>query len=138
MSELYETNITLRMKYPTEPMKFYQAEEEIDTILTSIQELTQEHIPLLVDSNLLLPLLKLLGHPNSDINIQCISFFHDLITEEPADDKIFEVYYRMCVWVVENGLFESLVATLEKLDEEGSVEEYEVALQVLKLMEALL
>jgi hypothetical protein len=44
----------------------------------------------------------------------------------------------MCVWLVENGLFDSLVATLEKLNEEGSVEEYEVALQVLKLIEALL
>jgi hypothetical protein len=42
------------------------------------------------------------------------------------------------VWVVENGLFNSLVATLEMLNEEGSVEEYEVALQVLKLVKALL
>lgn len=135
---MYETDVTLRMKYPTEPMKFYQAEEEIDSILSSLQELTQDHIPILVESSLLLPILKLLDHPNSDINMQCIEFLHDLIAEEPADDKIFEVYYRMCVWLVENGLFESLVATLEKLNEEDSVEEYEVALQVLKLIEALL
>ena len=37
LAELYETDITLRMKYPTEPMKFYQTEEEIDSILSSLQ-----------------------------------------------------------------------------------------------------
>jgi hypothetical protein len=36
------------MKYPTEPLKFYQTEEEIDSILSSLQELTQEQIPVLV------------------------------------------------------------------------------------------
>lgn len=43
----------------------------------------------------------------------------------------------MCVWLIENGVLEGLAGTLERLDEEGSVEEYEVALQVLKLIEAL-
>jgi hypothetical protein len=70
--------------------------------------------------------------------MQCIQILHDLLAEEPTEDAVYEVYYRMCVWLVENGLMESLVATLEKLDEEGSVEEYEVALQVLKVIEALL
>jgi len=27
LSELYENNLNLRMKYPTEPLKFYQSEE---------------------------------------------------------------------------------------------------------------
>ena len=30
----------------------------------------------------------------------------------------------MCVWLIENGVFESLVSTLEKMKEEESVEEY--------------
>ena len=41
----------------------------------------QEQIPILVESGILMALLKLLNHPNSDINMQCISLLHDLITE---------------------------------------------------------
>ena len=41
------------------------------------------------------------------------------------------------MWLVENGLFENLVETLNKMNEEESVEEYEVALQILKIIETL-
>jgi hypothetical protein len=44
----------------------------------------------------------------------------------------------MCIWLIENSLFDSLVQTLSKMDEENSVEEYEVALQILKIIETLL
>lgn len=43
----------------------------------------------------------------------------------------------MCVWLVENGLYESLVETLSKMNEEESVEEYEVSLKILKIIEVL-
>lgn len=115
LNTLYEANINLRMKYPTEPMRFYQTEEDIDTILQQLAEVSQEHLPLIVQSNILAPVLKLLNHPNEDINIACISFLHELVSEEPEKDTTFEVYYRMCVWLVDNGLYESLVATLSKL-----------------------
>jgi len=36
------------MKYPTEPLRFYQSEEEIDIILQSLQVLGQDHIPLII------------------------------------------------------------------------------------------
>ena len=72
LSDLYEQNTNLRMKYPTDPMKFYQSEESMDSLLQKLQELGQEHIPLVVQSNLLHPVLKILNHPNSDINMQCI------------------------------------------------------------------
>lgn len=60
------------MKYPTEPMRFYQSEEDIDTILQKLSEINQEHIPLIIDSKILNSVLKLLNHPNEDINIACI------------------------------------------------------------------
>lgn len=44
----------------------------------------------------------------------------------------------MNIWLIENGIFESLVETISKMDEENSVEEYEVALQILKIIETLL
>ena len=47
------------------------------------------------------------------------------------------MYYRMCVWLVENGLYDSLVETLNKMNEEESVEEYEVSLKILKIVESL-
>jgi hypothetical protein len=47
------------------------------------------------------------------------------------------MYYRMCVWLVENGLYECLVETLGKMNEEESVEEYEISLKILKILEAL-
>lgn len=72
LNELYDQNINLRMKYPTEPMKFYQTEEEIDDILSNLQEITQEHIPIIIESKIMLSVLKILNHPNSDINMQCI------------------------------------------------------------------
>ncbi len=59
---------------------------------------------------------------------------HELISEEPDKDEIFEVYYRMCAWLVENGLYDSLVETLNKMNEEESVEEYEVSLKILKIL----
>lgn len=44
----------------------------------------------------------------------------------------------MNIWLIENGIFDSLVATISKMDEENNVEEYEVALQILKIIETLL
>jgi hypothetical protein len=44
----------------------------------------------------------------------------------------------MNVWLIENGIFDSLVETLTKMDEENNVEEYEVSLQILKIIETLL
>lgn len=43
----------------------------------------------------------------------------------------------MCAWLVESGIFECLVETLGKMDEEDSVEEYEIALKILKIIETL-
>ena len=60
------------MKYPTDHMKFYQSEEEIDNILRSLQVAGQDHIPLIIESKILGSILKLLNHPNADINIACI------------------------------------------------------------------
>jgi hypothetical protein len=70
-------------------MKFYQSEEEIDNILQHLQEATQEHIPIIVESKVLVPILKILNHPNSDINMSCIEFLHEIISEEPTDDQIY-------------------------------------------------
>jgi hypothetical protein len=70
--------------------------------------------------------------------MRCIEFLHDLVAEEPQDDGLYQMYYRMSVWLVENGLLECLSDTLTKLDEEKSIEEYEVALQILKMLETLL
>lgn len=53
-------------------MRFYQSEEDIDTILQKLSEINQEHIPLIIDSKILNSVLKLLNHPNEDINIACI------------------------------------------------------------------
>lgn len=43
----------------------------------------------------------------------------------------------MCAWLVENGLYDSLVETLNKMNEEESVEEYEVSLKILKILQTL-
>ena len=100
LNELYQQNINLRMKYPTDHMRFYQSEEQIDAILQSLQIAGQEHIPLIIQSKILGSILKLLNHPNADINIACIQFLHDMVSEEPEKDNIFQMYYRMCVWLV--------------------------------------
>ena len=44
----------------------------------------------------------------------------------------------MCIWLVENGLFESLIETISKMKEEESVEEYEIALKILKIIETMI
>lgn len=72
LNNLYEANINLRMKYPTEPMRFYQSQEDIDNLLQNLQSTTQDHIPIVVQSKVLSSVLKLLNHPNQDINISCI------------------------------------------------------------------
>jgi hypothetical protein len=69
------------MKYPTEPLKFFPSEEAIDNILETLMEAGQRQIPLIVDSKLLVPILKILNHPNSDINAACVEFLHEMISE---------------------------------------------------------
>lgn len=64
LNNLYEANINLRMKYPTEPMRFYQSQEDIDNLLQNLQSTTQDHIPIVVQSKVLSSVLKLLNHPN--------------------------------------------------------------------------
>ena len=60
-----------------------------------------------------------------------------MVSEEPTNDQVYEVFYRMCIWLIENGLFDSLTDTLLKMQEEESVEEYEIALKILKIVETL-
>lgn len=60
------------MKYSTEPERFYPTEEEIDNILYKLQTITQDALPILLESNVLTPVLKILNHPNIDINMRCV------------------------------------------------------------------
>ena len=43
------------MKYSTEPERFYPTEEEIDNILYKLQTITQDALPILLESNVLTP-----------------------------------------------------------------------------------
>lgn len=77
---------------------------------------------MLFESRIMHPIIRVLTHPNTDINIQCIEFMHDLICEEISEDEAFTFMFRMIVAMVDNGLLEGLLDSLHKLDEEKSVE----------------
>ena len=91
------------MKYPQDPEKFYNSEEQLNTIIQSLGELTQDDLPNIIESKIILTLLKILQHPNIDLAVSVIEFLFEIFEEEPAEDKddqLFEIYFRSAIWLI--------------------------------------
>ena len=88
LSKNIESNLSLRMKYPTETEKFYATEEFIHDILDMVdqkleetEQPPQEILKAMINSKLLVPILKSLEHPNPDINIAAVNVMHSLLID---------------------------------------------------------
>ena len=78
----------MRMKYPTESEKFFPSEESINSLLNLFEEKLEETelsaekvLKIMVESKILVLLLKILEHPNADINGDGVDIFHSLIID---------------------------------------------------------
>lgn len=73
LSSLLEENTNLRMKYSAEPMKYYKSEEEMFRILQSLlEEELDKFIVVIVPSNIIVNIIKILSHPNEDLYGKCV------------------------------------------------------------------
>ncbi len=61
-------------------------------------------------------MMRLLTHANIDLSLSVVEILYELLEEEPQDDRLFEIYYRWIVWMVDNSCVEAVVGLLTKID----------------------
>lgn len=121
------TNALLRAKHSDDPSKILSSEVELDVELKGLRVLAAapEQYEILVKSGSLTSILGLLTHENTDIVIDVIVLFSELLSEEALamadaegndEDIGATAGDRLIKALVENGGLTSLIDTCEYLD----------------------
>lgn len=121
------TNALLRAKHADDPSKVLNSEVELDAEIKGLCVLAAapEQYDILIKSGSLTSILGLLSHENTDIVIDVVMLFTELLSEEALatangegeEDDIGAVAGDMLIKaLMENGGFSSLIETCEYLD----------------------
>ncbi|KAL4468318.1 hypothetical protein ABPG72_010719 [Tetrahymena utriculariae] len=131
-------NEELRSQFANKPEKFQDSEIDLDEIIQKFNSLSAypELLPKFTESSAVINLLQLLYHENTDIVVDVINFFHEVITmelEKNFYDNLLKLYFK----IIKNKFFESIVANLQRLDEKEQ-DEYDAVHKLLGIIESLI
>jgi beta-catenin-like protein 1 len=110
-------NAQLRAKYPTEPLKYLDAEARLDAAIKALQGVAAapEHYGALPASGALATLLGLLGHENSDIMLSVFELLGELLGENDESGAVAEAAAQLVDAIAADGGLELLLQGVARL-----------------------
>ncbi|KAJ3327734.1 hypothetical protein HDU76_011239 [Blyttiomyces sp. JEL0837] len=116
-------NTELRLRYPTDPLKFIDSETDLDESIHELMKVSSvpEYYQVLVELGCVGSMVGLITHDNSDISIATLRLVNELTDEdvvEVSEGEEGELGMKALVaGLVENQLFETLVENLNRFNE---------------------